>query len=260
MTKTGRRLLESAGPTVLLLLLAAPLRPQTEGTFPRVKVGAGVEYLNRTISWDEETSTSKLKGFLFNLQAEAEIRKGLAVFVRGGYGLSDFKGLIFRHLPFSVEYQAGTTGGLFLGGGVKAGAALSRALEGEFSAVIDTWFGFSETWELEGLLVEGRLEGRPAWSRIAVGPTLWYKGLPYYVFPFVSVQYTVLWGSFKMTEIVAELEGIEKKTVHGSGPVSVTIGALSEISDVLGFRAEVTAVPRTGGVDLGASARLVFSF
>lgn len=261
MLRTGRRVLSAAAPAVVcILLLASPLPAQEARGGPSVKAGLGVEYLNRTVSWDEDAFTSGLKGLLLAFQAEVEARPGLSACFQAGYALSDFGGLIFRELPFSVEYQAGAVGGILLGGGFRARAAVSPSFDFELAGAIDFCFGFPEEWTLEGLAVEGSLDGRPSWTRIAVGPVVWYKGLSYYVYPYVRVQYTALWGSFRMTETVAILEGTEKKTVSGRGLIAATLGVLSEITEVIGLRAEVTAVPRSGGLDVGASARLVFSF
>ncbi|MBM3297478.1 MAG: hypothetical protein FJY83_07740 [Candidatus Aminicenantes bacterium] len=254
----GRR---AAGLSSALILLSVSLLPAPQAAESTgLKVGAGAEYLNRTISWDEQAYTSSLRGYLFSLQADYEVRPGLSVLFRGGYALSSFNGLVFRELPFSVEYQAGFTGGLYLGGGFKAHAPAAEVFYLEFEALFDTCFGFGGQWALEGLAVPGALEGRSSWSRISVGPSVWYKGLAYYVYPFVQVRYTSLWGSFTMTETVDVLEGTEIKSVKGSGAVAVSIGVLSEVTEVLSLRAEATAVPRSGGLDLGASVRLAFSF
>jgi hypothetical protein len=244
-------------------LLAVPLAGQTpslpkEGL--RLKVGFGVEYLNRTVSWDEESSSSALNGLLFCFQAEGEIRPGLALTAQAGYALSNFNGLIFRGLPFSLEYQDGAQGGIFLGGGFKARLIPSQNLEVEVEAAWDMCLGLSTTWSIEGLAVEGTAEGRPVWMRLSAGPVLWYKGLAYYVFPYLKIQYSRLWGSYRMTEIIDTLEGIEDKKIVGSSPVSFSRGVLSEVTEVIGLRAEVSVLPRRGGVDIGASGRLVFSF
>ncbi|OGD26394.1 MAG: hypothetical protein A2Y56_12215 [Candidatus Aminicenantes bacterium RBG_13_63_10] len=260
MPKTGSIVVLAAGLMASILLPTSPLYGQPAGVDLSVKAGVGIEYLNRTLSWDENTFTSGLKGLLFALQAEVEVRKGLSVGIQAGYALSDFGGLIFRELPFSVEYQAGNMGGLYLGGSFKARASISETFDIELTAALDAYFGSRGEWDLEGLAVEGALEGRPFWTRIAVGPVLWYKGLSYYVYPYVQVLYTPLWGSFRMTETVEALEGTEKKAVAGSGRVTISLGVLSEISDAIGIRAEVYAGPRKGGLDIGGSGRLIFSF
>jgi hypothetical protein len=242
------------------VLLAVPLRGLAEESSPGLKAGLGVEYLSRTISWDEDAHTSKLGGLLFAFQAEVEVYRGLAVEVQAGYALSNFNGLIFRALPFSVEYQAGYAGSVFLGGGLKARLVPSKNLEVEVEAALDACLGFPNNWPIEDLAVAGTLEGKSTWLRFSAGPVLWYKGLPYYVYPYLKVQYSRLWGTFTMTETIETLEGTENKKILGSGPVSLSLGILSEVSQVIGLRAEVTAVPRRGGLDIGAAARLVFSF
>jgi hypothetical protein len=244
----------------LSLPAASPLAAAEAGDGLSMKAGLGFEYFNRTVGWDENAFASSVRGYVYSLQGEVELRRGLAACFQAGYALSDFGGLVFRELPFSVEYQAGGTGGLFVGGGFKARASASKTFDVELTASLDVFFGFGSDWALEGLAVEGSLEGRPSWTRVAVGPVLWYKGLAYFVYPYVHVQYTALWGSFRMTETVASLEGTETKSVSGRGPVAVSVGVLSEVSDVIGLRAEATVVPRKSGLDVGASGRLVFSF
>jgi len=261
MLRTGSRVRSAAALAALCCLLpASPLPAQEAQGGQSVKAGVGVEFLNRTVSWDEGAFTSGLKGLLIAFQAEVEARPGLSACFQAGYALSDFGGLVFRELPFSVEYQAGAVGGFLLGGGFKARAAVSPSFDVELAGAFDFYLGFPGEWTLEGLAVEGSLDGRPSWKRIAVGPVVWYKGLSYYVYPYVQVQYTALWGSFRMTETVATLEGMEKKAVSGRGFLAVTLGILSEITDVIGLRVDVTAVPRSGGLDVGAAGRLVFSF
>ncbi|MBN2198768.1 MAG: hypothetical protein JW747_02860 [Candidatus Aminicenantes bacterium] len=260
MSRTGKHVWTAAGWTALFLFLSAPLAAQQGPEGLSVKAGVGMEYLNRTVSWDENAFTSGLKGILLAFQAEVEARPGLSACFQAGYALSDFGGLVFRGLPFSVEYQAGATGGLLLGAGIKARASASPSFDIEIAASFDACFGFPGEWALEGLAVEGSLDGRSSWMRIAAGPVVWYKGLSYYVYPFVRVQYTALWGSFRMTETVASLGGTEKKAVSGRGLVAVSLGALSEITEAIGLKAEVTAIPRSGGLDIGASGRVVFSF
>jgi len=253
----------AALPLMAAFILAAPPAGQARSLpneRPRLKVGFGLEYMNRTISWDEEASTSRLNGLLFCFQTEGEVRQGLSVTVQAGYALANFNGLIFRGLPFSVEYQAGYKGGVFLGGGLKARLLPSQSIEVELEAAWDVCLGFPDTWPIEDLAVAGTLEGKSTWMRLSAGPVLWYKGLAYYVFPYLRVQYNRVWGTFRMTETIETLEGMEDKKIAGSGLLSVSLGVLSEVTEAVGLRAEVTAVPRRGGLDIGAAGRLVFSF
>jgi hypothetical protein len=242
------------------LLLAVPSRVLAEEPTPGLKAGLGVEYLSRTISWDEDAHASRFDSLLFTFQAEVEAYRGVVVEVQAGYALSNFNGLVFRALPFSVDYQAGYMGGVFMGGGLKARLVPSPNFEVELEAALDACLSFPHNWPIEELAVAGTLEGKSSWLRISAGPVLWYKGLPYYVYPYLKVQYSRLWGTFTMTETIETLEGTENKKITGSGPVSLSLGILSEVSKVMGLRAEVTVLPRRGGVDIGAAGRLVFSF
>jgi hypothetical protein len=133
-------------------------------------------------------------------------------------------------------------------------------LEVELEAAWDVCLGFPNTWPIEDLAVDGTLEGKSTWMRLSAGPVLWYKGLAYFVFPYLRVHFNRVWGTFRMTETIETLEGIEDKKIAGSGPVSISLGVLSEVTEAIGLRAEVTAVPRRGGLDIGAAARLVFTF
>jgi len=263
MPHTRSNLSRLAAPWLAGLLLAASLGGQTPSRpkgQPGLKVGVGAEVLSRTILWDEEASRSTLNSLLFCFQTEAEVRRGLALTVQAGYALSNFNGLIFRALPFSVEYQDGAKGGIFLGCGLRARLVPSQTFELEVEAAWDIGLGFSNTWPVEGLAVDGTIEGKSTWTRLSAGPVLWYKGLAYYVYPYLKVQYNRLWGSFRLTETIETLEGMEDKKITGSGPVSISLGVLSEMTEAVGLRAEVTFIPRRGGVDLGAAGRLVFSF
>jgi hypothetical protein len=253
----------AALPVMAAFLLAGPLAGQARSSQdekPRLKVGFGLEYLNRTISWDGEASTSELNGLLFCFQAEGELRPGLALTVQAGYALTNFNGLIFRGLPFSVEYQAGYMAGVFLAGGLKARLLQSQSIEVELEAAGDVCLGFPDTWPIQDLAVDGTLEGKSTWIRLTAGPVLWYKGLAYYVFPYLRVHFNRLWGTFRMTETIETLDGVEDKKIAGSGPVSISLGVLSEVTGAIGLRAEVTAIPRRGGLDIGGAGRLIITF
>ena len=223
------------------------------------KPGFGFEYFSRTIKWDGEKSSSKLKSYFFTFNAELELQPGLAVSGLIGYSLSSYNSLIFRELPFSLDLQAGNIGGLMIGTAIKKSIFNFKDIEiggyGQFIYCL----GIKENWEIPGLAVEGTAEGKPTWMRGIIGPVITYKRDAYFQ-PYLRLNFNKLWGTFNMEEAVQDLAGEESKKIASKSLLETTLGAVYKISSTFGLQGEVNIMPYKGGVDLGIIMRAFYSF
>ena len=264
---SGRRRSAIVG---LLALGAVFLRPcpargqEAEQAGTRVRPSLAVEYFSRTISWDEGTSTSTLSSASAVLRGEVEFQKAVSLGLFLGYDLSNFNGLIFRQLPFSLDYQAGSIGSLIWGGDFEARVISLADFEIGIGAHFTMSLGRTKDFESPVLNAAGSLTGKGTWTRVLAGPVLRYTGYENFT-PFLTVSYDMMWGTFTMNETIGDLVGSEEKKIRARGPVGIVIGTLFEPSDALKIKAELTAVPYkklTGGLDTdyGASVKAVISF
>lgn len=264
---SGRRRSAILGLMILgvVLFRPSPARAQdAEQTRTRLRPSLAVEYFSRTIAWDEGTSISTLSASSAVLRGEVEFQKEghLGLFL--GYGFSNFNGLVFRQLPFSLDYQAGNIGSLIWGGDFEARFMSLGDFEIGIGAQFTMSLGRTKDFELPALNATGGLAGKGTWTRVLAGPVLRYTGYENFA-PFLSVSYNGIWGTFTMNETIGDLGGSEEKKITARGPIGIVIGTIFEPSDVFRVKAEITAVPfkkLTGGLDTdyGASVKAVVSF
>jgi len=217
------------------------------------------EYFNRLITWDENAYTSKLNALLFTFSLEVEPLKGFSANLTLGYSLSNFNGLVFRQMPFSIDLEAGYLSGMLLGGGLKNKFVVSSEFEMDLEAQFVTCLGSTNSWLITGLSQSGTLSGKGTWYRVQAGPVFWYKGFMYFS-PYVRVSFDKLWGTYHMEEVIGPLNGLEDKAITGSGLFSMAVGTLYEPTAAIGLRGEVYILPRSKGLDYGAQVKIVFSF
>jgi hypothetical protein len=265
-------MLRKGGPAILGLLalgtiLIPPAAAQAQDAEPagvRLRPSLGFEYFSRTVLWDEDASASTLTAALAFLRAELEFRPGGRIGLFAGYSFSNYNGLIFRGLPFSVDYQAGTIGSLVWGGDFEERFATLGDVEIGVQAQFMMSLARTKDFEMPSLNVTSSLEGKGTWSRILAGPVVRYTGYENFT-PYLCVSYNRTWGTFTMTEAVGELGGTEEKKILARGPVAVVIGTVFEPLTMIKIKAQLTAVPfrkLAGGLetDYTASATAVFSF
>jgi len=234
---------------------------QTEETGPTItqKSGLAFEFISRTINWDEDKYNSKMKAYIFFLNLEFEIQEGFSLAALIGYSFSNFDGLMFRQLPFSLELQAGEIGGYFFGGEINKTLVSLKDLEIGLFGQFVYYLGTTKTWSLDTLNVDSSAKGKPTWMRILAGPVLTYKGFDYF-YPYLFVNFNRLWGTFKMDETVQQLTGSEEKKFLSDGLYGISLGAIYEVSDSFSIKGEATIIPIQGGVDLGAVFKAAYSF
>jgi hypothetical protein len=236
---------------------AAP--PPSSGS--GIRLGFRLDYLTQTVSWDD--NGTKLTSALDAATAAAVLQFGIgrdstaSLFV--GYSSSKLNGIMFRGLPFSVDYEAGGAGGVAVGGELNlallAGRGVSISAQTRFLAHL----GSSKTWSLTGLAVTGTVSGKPTWMRALVGPVVAFgtdDGVRPYLFPFF--QY--VWGTFEMSESIQSLSGNENKDIRGKSLFGIAGGLELPLSPGVKLKAEAGVYPRGGGADYSATVGTMFAF
>ncbi|MGD8536503.1 MAG: hypothetical protein PVF66_11695, partial [Candidatus Aminicenantes bacterium] len=143
-----------------------------------ISPGIGYEYISRTINWDNDQYTSKLKSNYFTFDTEIELQGGLFVRAVLGFTTANYESLAFRQLPVSVELgdEIGFIGGYLLGADIKKSIIQSEDLRIDFLGQFFYGIGGKKEWEITVLPVEGSVEGRPNWTQVTVGPVFTYTG------------------------------------------------------------------------------------
>jgi hypothetical protein len=249
-----------------LVLIVPLLRGQEERPAGlRIRPGLDVEFMSRTISWDDDTRTSKLKGPLGYFSLEFEPLSGLGVALIGGYAFSDPSGLVFRQLPFSIDYEAGSIGGVYIGAEVRKTLLTAGFWEIGLEGRYGFFLGSTAIFDFEEVAEDGQIDVKGHWMRVQIGPAVIYRGFELFS-PFLTVAFDKLWGQFTMTQEIEDLTGSEEKAVRGKGAVSVTLGTIFEPSPHFTLRLAGTIVPCSKGegqgltLDIGGSLRAVLSF
>lgn len=222
----------------------------------RILLGVGGEYLSHAIVWDEKTGSSLLSMGYATVRVGVEFPQRASIALLAGYGGCGWNGLVFRALPISVDYQAGSIGSVFLG----AELDLPLVRPGDWEIGLGGRFLFSigstGDWTLTELNQVGTFDGKADWKRIQAGPSLTYRGFEMFS-PFITVFYERLWGTFTMNENVNPLEGTEEKAVKGQGIIGASIGMIIEPGPSFRLKAEGALIPFTrleGGLALSAGA------
>jgi len=245
----------------LLLAGAAAGRAQEKGLFQgvNIKLGLGADTLSRNVQWDKGPDGSKLKATNVFLASEFEFPIDLTLGLFAGLSFSDFKGLLFQDLPFSVEYQAGAVQGILLGGELRKGLFSFGDFETEAAAQFVSSLGSTKKWPIEGFAVPGETLGKSKWSQLNAGASLVYAAYENFR-PYLGVSLSWLWGNFRMTETMGDLQGTQIREIKQKGLVRISLGTTFQVARQFGLKGEVGIVPIKGGTDLSASLRLLYGF
>jgi hypothetical protein len=242
--------------------LASPALSQSRSA-SGLRAGISLGYLSRTLDAGEEGSKSapELTSLLTSLVLRYDIQPGFTLAAHVGYSSSAFEGLVFRRLPFSVDFgqDAGRLGGILVGAEVEksllGGSTFGLGIAAQFFASL----GLQKEWPLPGLAAEGSVKGKPVWMRASVGPVLSYQGWSG-VTPFLFPRFDYLWGTFELNQKVQTLQGNEKKDIKGKGQFGIGLGADFELSRALRFRGEAGVYPRGGGADYSVMLQTIVAF
>lgn len=247
-------------------VLAGPAAAAAQEPAPFYRIHAGIEAEagSRMVVWDKDAGSSFLKSIRGRIRFGLELSGGASFSLLAGGGAENWNGLIFRHLPFSVDYEAGSRGAIVLGAEMEV--PLFRPGDWEIGAAVQALFslGLKGEWTSEALQQPARLSGRASGTAVRLGPTLAYRGFETFT-PIASVFYDGLWSSFTMEETIGSLSGSEKKKINGRGSVGASLGMIIEPSASFRLKAEGFLIPGKkleGGWNLspGAAARMEFLF
>ena len=230
---------------------------------PGLKAGFSLGYLTRTLDLGEEAGETapELTSVLASLVLRYDVRTGFTLAAHVGYSSTAFDGLVFRRLPFSVDFgqDAGRIGGILVGAEVEksllGGGAFGLELRGQFFASL----GLQKEWNLPGLAAEGSVKGKPVWMKASVGPVISYRGWAG-VTPFLFPRFDYLWGTFELDQKVQTLEGNEKKDIKSKSQFGLGLGADFELSASLRIRGEAGVYPRGGGADYSVMLQTIIAF
>jgi len=250
-------------PGLGLFLPLAVLAQENNRTYT-LQAGFGLEYFSRSLVWDEKTKSSPLKAGFGLFRFGFELPGGAGFAVLAGYGVNNWNGLVFRQLPFSIDYQAGTIGSILLGTEIEAPVFKSGDWEIGASGRFLVSIGTTKEWTLEDLNQTGALDGRADWMKIQAGPTLTYRGFEAFS-PYLAVFYDRMWGTFTLNETFEPLSGSEEKKITGQGVIGGSFGMIYDPTTSLRIRAEGSLLPYKkldGGLsfNVGGSLRVLLSF
>ncbi len=227
--------------------------------------GFGGEIFSRTVAWDENLRSSALVAYFGTFSLDAEVYRGVHAGLLVGYGATDGSGLVFRGLPFSLDYEGGGTNGFLLGAAFDGLFMRSGWWELSLAAQFLYSLGATRVVPLEQLNETGQFDIKGTWMRVQAGPVFCYRGFELFS-PFLSVAYDKLWGKFKVNETIQDLSGSEEKKITAKGTIAVSFGTIYEPSPSFAIKAMGTVIPFNKGsgqglgFDLGGSLRAVFSF
>jgi hypothetical protein len=248
---------------MLILSCFSSAAAQERKLFNAVSIspGIGFEYISRTINWDDDQYTSKLKSNYFTFDTEIELRSGL--FVRAVFGLttSNYESLVFRQLPLSIDLgeEIGYIGGYLFGADIKKSIIHSEDLRIDLLGQFFYGIGNKKEWEVPDLSVEGSIEGRPNWTKVTVGPVFTYTGFDTF-FPYLYLNFNKFWGRFRMDETIQDLEGSEIKKIKGESSFCVSLGLTFKVTESLSLKSEARFLPYKDGIDFGIMIKAMYSF
>jgi len=236
---------------------------QEEGMFRAVSItpGIGFEFFSRTITWDDDQYTSKLKSSFFTFNTEFEFGKGFFFNAILGYAIpgSSYKDLTFRELPISVKLDVGTIKGYLVGAEIKKSLVYAKDLQVDVLGQFFYYMGTKKEWEIPDLAVEGKVEGDPSWMRASIGPVFTYTGFDAF-YPYLYLNFNKLWGKFKMVQTIQDLTGSEDKKISGASSFGASLGSIFKLTEVFGIKTEASFIPHGDRVDFGFIAKIMYSF
>lgn len=221
-------------------------------------VGIGFEYVNRTITWDEDLS-STLKANLFTLKPGITFRDTISLSAIVGYSFSSYDSMIFRQLPFSIELDMGNVSGYVLGGELDILIYNFGDFEIGAQGQFVYYLGMEKEWEISGLSVDGSVTGKPTWQRLYAGPRFTYTGMDYF-FPYVFLSYDHLTGNYSLDQVIQDLSGNEEKNISAKGNFCAAAGADFEFFEKFKIRGELNIIPNSEKIDFGFYFTAVYSF
>ena len=103
-------------------------RPGRRSVPSASKRESAADYFSRSVVWDERTGSSVLKAALGTVRVGLELPGGASFALLAGYGANNWNGLVFRNLPFSIDYEGGSIGSILIGSGGPGPAFQTREM------------------------------------------------------------------------------------------------------------------------------------
>ncbi len=249
--------------TVLFLVVFFSLTQLAPGQFrlesQSFKLGIRSEYFSRTLSSEVEEEKPQLAAYLINLALRYDLRAGFSLAILLGYASSNYQDLIFRQVPFSIDFEGSGISGFVVGAEVEKSLLSQNNLEVDFLCQFLACLGIKKEFDIPDLAVPGSIKAKPSWMRAAVGPVFMltgWEGIRPYIYP----CYNYLWGTFSMDQTVQSLEGTEKKKIKAKSQFGVLFGTGLKISEKFELKAEAGLYPRQGGSDYSVMVQALFGF
>jgi hypothetical protein len=241
------------------LVLAAATTLAAGSKSPSVTAGILFDHLSRTVTWEGDADTSRVTANLVSARAGLALGRGLTLGVTAGLSLSDFDAPVFRDLPISLELGSGALKGFVLGAELEGVLFDFGDFEIKAAGRFVSSFGLTRTWPLEDFAVPGEAKGKATWTEASAGPRLAYRISEDFV-PYLEVAARWFRVDLQMDETLEDLHGTETKRVPGGLSFSASLGGDIKLTERLAIKASAGIVPFDGGLDVLASAGLVFAF
>ncbi len=219
---------------------------------PRFNTGLGFEFISRTISWDKGAQTDRLRSLLVTVREDIALSPGLSLGLSAGLSLANPSGLVFRELPISLDYEAGSMPALAAGASLRGRLASLGDFEIDGEARVVSSLGFAKKSPLEGFAVEGSSTAKATWIQASAGPRISYLIFGRFV-PYVAVSGTWMGTRFRMDEVLADLAGSATLSGRSKSYVEVAFGTDWRISNRISVQACAGFLPYPGGVDSAVS-------
>jgi hypothetical protein len=222
-----------------------------------VQVGVGLDYFSRSIRADDLDTL--LKGILLSLDSRFEFSEGFSAGLKLGYAMSNFDGMAFRRIPISLELGVGNIQGFLLGADVEKSLYSYRYFTLSLFGDFIYYLGKSTIWDIPGLSVQGTAEGKPSWYRIWLGPEFSYRAWENF-YPYLRLGYNRLTGTFALEESIQALTGSEDKKFSGDCNLSLTLGAVFQLSRSILIRGDATVFPhnRWRSMKMGLALKVLY--
>ncbi|MFQ6082530.1 MAG: hypothetical protein ACE5WD_04125 [Candidatus Aminicenantia bacterium] len=221
---------------------------------------AGFEYFIRTITSDKKEA-STLKSAILYLQGNLEMSDRLSLNLIFGGISSQYDGTTFRELPISVKLtkKSGNLYGLIFGGGINF--IFTEYDDFEIGAFGQFFYclGLKKEWDILEFNVSGKVNGKPNWMRIIIGPMAIYDGFEQSQ-PYGGILFDYISGKFTMEEEIITLQGEEKKKFHSQYYISLLLGNKFELFDNLKIKAEIKIIPTAEKLNIDFVTGITYLF
>ena len=222
----------------------------TSGKSVIIKPGLDFEYFSMIMDLKDEDASADMSLYLIKANCEFEFQNGLFLTATLGYAVNNFKSMIFRDLPISVELDVEGVGGYLFGGSLRKTLAYFNDFEIEGQGDFVYNYGTEKSWPVPGLSVSGEVTGKPTWMRIVAGPKIIYGGFEN-IYPYAALNFYKLWGTFTMDQTIEDLTGKEEKSMSGKNFINAVLGTDIIASEFLHLRGQLEILPHSDGSNFG---------